>query len=315
MNNQVQLPSIQNLLNSLNHDDNKIDSKINIININITNNNNNSNSNNSNSNNIPIFLPDPFKNKIDINRQNKDPSNDIQTLIPLPSINTMSSFKPSSGSSSSIANNNKQSIPYSANSFTSVSLQQYPSVPRINPEKKSITAIQSIISNTITAGINSNTMATTKDRNDSNEIKGTIYSKSSSRKIVTAKTIPCKINYEKDGLKIISRKHCRYNLPKDCVTILNDWLMNHLHNPYPTAQEKRDLLIKTGLTKIQLSNWFINQRRRKIFSGYYSMAKSISDEKGNNDLPCDEVKVPLTKRKKLMDRIDELKQLMGEESS
>ncbi|KAK5773720.1 hypothetical protein RI543_005030 [Arxiozyma heterogenica] len=250
-----------------------------------------------------------------INRQNKDPSNDIQTLIPLPSINTMSSFKPSSGSSSSIANNNKQSIPYSANSFTSVSLQQYPSVPRINPEKKSITAIQSIISNTITAGINSNTMATTKDRNDSNEIKGTIYSKSSSRKIVTAKTIPCKINYEKDGLKIISRKHCRYNLPKDCVTILNDWLMNHLHNPYPTAQEKRDLLIKTGLTKIQLSNWFINQRRRKIFSGYYSMAKSISEEKGNNDLPCDEVKVPLTKRKKLMDRIDELKQLMGEESS
>ena len=307
MNNQVQLPSIQNLLNSLNHNNdnnnnNKIDSKYN---------NNNSCSSNDNSNNIPIFLPDPFK-KIDITKQNNDSSNDIKTLTSLPTINTMVPFKPPSTSSFSVSpplyNNNNNNNTQSTNSFASISLQQCPPhVPRVDPKGKSITSIESLVSDTI--------ISNTKDRNKFNEIKGTVYSKSSSRKIVTAKTIPCKINYEKDGLKIISRKHCRYNLPKDCVTILNDWLMDHLHNPYPTAQEKRELLIKTGLTKIQLSNWFINQRRRKIFNGYYSLAKSISEEKGNNDLPCDEVKVPLTKRKKLMDRIDELKQLMGEEES
>lgn len=256
MNNQVQLPSIQTLFNSLKQND-----TINPINNNVDFNNNN----------ILIFLPNH--------------SNGIETtLVPLPNINKN-------------INPPHYSAPYMY-PFTPMS----PQPPSSVPETKSTISV-------------STKSATTRDRNNSNEIKGTVYSKSSSRRIVTAKTIPCKINYEKDGLKIISRKHCRYNLPKDCVTILNDWLMNHLHNPYPTAQEKRDLLIKTGLTKIQLSNWFINQRRRKIFSSYYSMAKSISEEKGGDDLPCGEVKVPLTKRKKLIDRIDELKQLMGEESS
>lgn len=60
----------------------------------------------------------------------------------------------------------------------------------------------------------------------------------------------------------------RSNLPKATVCILNQWLLEHIHNPYPTVQEKRDLLAKTGLTKLQISNWFINARRRKIFSGH-----------------------------------------------
>ncbi|KAG0670475.1 hypothetical protein C6P45_002379 [Maudiozyma exigua] len=58
----------------------------------------------------------------------------------------------------------------------------------------------------------------------------------------------------------------RSNLPKETVKILNHWLVNHLNNPYPTPAEKNELLKQTGLTKIQLSNWFINVRRRKVFT-------------------------------------------------
>ncbi|CAL9728304.1 homeobox protein Cup9p [Monosporozyma unispora] len=236
MNNNIQLPPIQNLLNSLN--------------------------NNNTSTNIPIILPDPLNNNNN-NNNNNSSNNNIQ----LRRTSNVYTHTP--------LNNNT-----TTNFYSSPILIENPN---------------------------------TKIQNDSNSQVGTILSKSSEN-IVTAKTISCKINYEKDGLKIIARKHCRYNLPKDCVTILNDWLMNHLHNPYPTAQEKRDLLIKTGLTKIQLSNWFINQRRRKIFSRYYTMAKSVEEEeKGKNKLPGDDQpKLLFTKRKKLIDRIDELKLLTGD---
>lgn len=119
----------------------------------------------------------------------------------------------------------------------------------------------------------------------------------------------------------IDRRQSRSNLPKETIQVLNSWLLNHLNNPYPTAQEKRELLIKTGLTKIQLSNWFINVRRRKIFSDYYNIAKRQNDDttssihndyvKGNGDTPSTEV--PLTRRKKLIDRLRELKKLTNEE--
>lgn len=57
----------------------------------------------------------------------------------------------------------------------------------------------------------------------------------------------------------------RSNLPKKTVEILNNWLLSHLHDPYPSPEEKLKLLEQTGLTKVQLSNWFINVRRRKVF--------------------------------------------------
>ena len=37
--------------------------------------------------------------------------------------------------------------------------------------------------------------------------------------------------------------------------------MNH---PYPSACEKNQLMMATGLNQQQLSNWFINARRRKL---------------------------------------------------
>lgn len=61
----------------------------------------------------------------------------------------------------------------------------------------------------------------------------------------------------------------RTNLAKEVVRVLNTWLLNHLDNPYPTAEEKQELLERTGLTKVQLSNWFINVRRRKVYNDAY----------------------------------------------
>lgn len=46
--------------------------------------------------------------------------------------------------------------------------------------------------------------------------------------------------------------------------ILNQWLFNHIRHPYPTAEEKEELAIQTGLTKNQVSVWFTNNRMRNV---------------------------------------------------
>lgn len=103
--------------------------------------------------------------------------------------------------------------------------------------------------------------------------------------------------------------------------------------------------MKTGLTKVQLSNWFINVRRRKIFSSYYDLAKrrreiyksqasssssssselslassdssttlSLSPSSSSDCLDkymCEKATnapvVPITRRKKLIDRLRDLR--------
>lgn len=56
----------------------------------------------------------------------------------------------------------------------------------------------------------------------------------------------------------------RSNLPKETTFILLKWLNEHLNHPYPNSFEKNQLMLSTGLNQQQLSNWFINARRRKI---------------------------------------------------
>ncbi|ORZ03091.1 hypothetical protein BCR43DRAFT_450266 [Syncephalastrum racemosum] len=57
-------------------------------------------------------------------------------------------------------------------------------------------------------------------------------------------------------------KRRRGNLPKAVTAILRDWLAEHKKHPYPTEEEKAMLANQTDLTLNQISNWFINARRR-----------------------------------------------------
>ncbi|CAO3662336.1 unnamed protein product [Rhizopus stolonifer] len=59
-----------------------------------------------------------------------------------------------------------------------------------------------------------------------------------------------------------SKKRRRGNLPKEVTEYLRKWLIQHKKHPYPAEKEKVELAQRTGLTVSQISNWFINARRR-----------------------------------------------------
>ncbi|KAL4389064.1 hypothetical protein AHAS_Ahas03G0007700 [Arachis hypogaea] len=51
-------------------------------------------------------------------------------------------------------------------------------------------------------------------------------------------------------------------LPERAVAILKSWLFEHFLHPYPTDTDKHMLATQTGLSRNQVSNWFINARVR-----------------------------------------------------
>ncbi|KAL0356676.1 UNVERIFIED_CONTAM: BEL1-like homeodomain protein 7 [Sesamum calycinum] len=51
-------------------------------------------------------------------------------------------------------------------------------------------------------------------------------------------------------------------LPETSVSILRAWLFEHFLHPYPKDSDKIMLARQTGLTRSQVSNWFINARVR-----------------------------------------------------
>uniref|UniRef100_A0AAY4AJC4 Homeobox domain-containing protein n=1 Tax=Denticeps clupeoides TaxID=299321 RepID=A0AAY4AJC4_9TELE len=52
--------------------------------------------------------------------------------------------------------------------------------------------------------------------------------------------------------------------PKVATNIMRAWLFQHLTHPYPTEEQKKQLAQDTGLTILQVNNWFINARRRIV---------------------------------------------------
>uniref|UniRef100_A0A453HAR7 Homeobox domain-containing protein n=1 Tax=Aegilops tauschii subsp. strangulata TaxID=200361 RepID=A0A453HAR7_AEGTS len=51
-------------------------------------------------------------------------------------------------------------------------------------------------------------------------------------------------------------------LPERSVSILRSWLFEHFLHPYPSDADKHLLARQTGLSRNQVSNWFINARVR-----------------------------------------------------
>lgn len=78
----------------------------------------------------------------------------------------------------------------------------------------------------------------------------------------------------------LAKARKRSNLPKESTDIMKRWFEDHLDNPYPSEEEKKYFAAKAGinLTQVsfpissplrlrlthvaQVSNWFINHRRR-----------------------------------------------------
>ncbi|XP_034023746.1 homeobox protein Meis3 isoform X2 [Thalassophryne amazonica] len=52
--------------------------------------------------------------------------------------------------------------------------------------------------------------------------------------------------------------------PKVATNIMRAWLFQHLTHPYPSEEQKKQLSQDTGLTILQVNNWFINARRRIV---------------------------------------------------
>ncbi|XP_071533270.1 homeobox protein Meis1 isoform X9 [Panulirus ornatus] len=65
-----------------------------------------------------------------------------------------------------------------------------------------------------------------------------------------------------DGTKKNQKK--RGIFPKVATNILRAWLFQHLTHPYPSEDQKKQLAQDTGLTILQVNNWFINARRRIV---------------------------------------------------
>ncbi|TVU12976.1 hypothetical protein EJB05_46643, partial [Eragrostis curvula] len=81
-------------------------------------------------------------------------------------------------------------------------------------------------------------------------------------------------------------------LPERAVAVLRAWLFEHFLHPYPNDVDKQILARKTGLSRSQVSNWFINARVRlwkpMIEEMYTEEVKQQSE--GNQNPICTVVK-------------------------
>ncbi|XP_019152756.1 PREDICTED: BEL1-like homeodomain protein 11 [Ipomoea nil] len=99
-----------------------------------------------------------------------------------------------------------------------------------------------------------------------------------------------KLSLQHLGLIQSSRQTWRpiRGLPETSVAILRAWLFQHFLHPYPNDSEKLILASQTGLSKNQVSNWFINARVRlwkpmieEMYKEEFAAESSSADECDN----------------------------------
>ncbi|KAF8097033.1 hypothetical protein N665_0296s0016 [Sinapis alba] len=71
-------------------------------------------------------------------------------------------------------------------------------------------------------------------------------------------------------------------LPEKSVSVLRTWMFQNFVHPYPKDSEKHLLAIRSGLTRSQVSNWFINARVRLWKPMIEDMYAEMNKRKMNN---------------------------------
>ncbi|XP_044479764.1 homeobox protein knotted-1-like 1 isoform X1 [Mangifera indica] len=79
------------------------------------------------------------------------------------------------------------------------------------------------------------------------------------------------------------KKRKKEKLPEVARIKLMDWWNNHYRWPYPTEEEKVNLSEETGLDPKQITNWFINQRKRH-WKPYEEVRFALSELVPTNNL-------------------------------
>lgn len=70
--------------------------------------------------------------------------------------------------------------------------------------------------------------------------------------------------------------------PRETIRILRGWVSSHAHHPYPSDEDKEKLAQQTGLSKVQISTWMANSRRRREVRT--EQPDSLGLQQGANDL-------------------------------
>ncbi|KAI4300551.1 hypothetical protein L6164_033918 [Bauhinia variegata] len=87
-------------------------------------------------------------------------------------------------------------------------------------------------------------------------------------------------------------------LPERSVSVLRAWLFEHFLHPYPKDSDKHMLAKQTGLTRGQVSNWFINARVRlwkPMVEEMYLEEMKEHEQNGSEDKTSKSSEDPTTK--------------------
>ncbi|CAI9726559.1 transcriptional regulator GZF3-like [Octopus vulgaris] len=102
-----------------------------------------------------------------------------------------------------------------------------------------------------------------------------------SRVVPSAKSTAAVAATPREKNVIASEDRCkrrrRGNLPKEAVRVMTDWLKSNRYNAYPSEDDKLKMATSLNIKHKQVSNWFINARRRKLTQILHKEGKDSKD--------------------------------------